>query len=82
MYLCLCKTITETEVEQLGRAGVVGAADLIEVLGLDDDLCCGRCAIEIEEFQAVALAAQAEGAHLLGPTAPNSGELAQIGGAR
>jgi bacterioferritin-associated ferredoxin len=59
VYLCLCKGITESEVEQVGRQGILGAAELIEVLGLDDELCCGNCALEIHAFQAVAQAAWA-----------------------
>ncbi len=54
MYMCLCKDITESEVQQIGRSGVTSPADLIEILELDDDLCCGRCALQIEDFLSVA----------------------------
>jgi bacterioferritin-associated ferredoxin len=57
MFLCLCKGITEAEVQQVGRQGILAASDLIDILELDDELCCGRCALEIEEFQAVAQSA-------------------------
>jgi len=59
MFLCLCKGITEAEVQELGRQGILGAAELIDILELDDELCCGRCALEIHEFQEVAQAAWA-----------------------
>ena len=54
MYLCLCKDVTEREVEEVARAGTTTPEGLIGALGLDDDVCCGRCALEIEEFVAVA----------------------------
>jgi bacterioferritin-associated ferredoxin len=54
MYLCLCKDVTERDVEQVARTGTTTPEALIGALGLDDDVCCGRCALEIEEFVAVA----------------------------
>ena len=56
MYVCLCKGITETEVRQLGRSGIVTAGALIARLQLDDDRCCGRCVRTIDSL--VELAAQ------------------------
>ena len=63
VYLCLCKDITESEVQQIGRSGVTSAADLIEILELDDELCCGRCALMIEDFLVVAQEAYETGPH-------------------
>ena len=54
MYLCLCKAINDSQVRELGRAGVVSAGDLIEVLGLNQPGCCGRCQRRIDRFVAVA----------------------------
>ena len=50
MYVCLCKGITETDVRQLGRSGIVTAGALITCLQLDDDRCCGRCVREIDSL--------------------------------
>lgn len=55
MYLCLCKAVTESDVKQVARSGVVTAEELIQALGLEDDDCCGRCTLQIEEFVAVAV---------------------------
>jgi bacterioferritin-associated ferredoxin len=63
MYMCLCKDITESEVEQVGQSGVTSAADLIDILGLDDELCCGRCALQIEDFLFVARQAHETAPH-------------------
>lgn len=54
MYLCLCKGLTEEDVERVGRAGCVTAEDLLIALDLEDTLCCGRCARDIDQFVAVA----------------------------
>ena len=56
MYLCLCKGVTEAAVQELARFGTTEPEALIAALGLEDPECCGRCAVEIEEFVAVALA--------------------------
>jgi bacterioferritin-associated ferredoxin len=63
MYMCLCKDITESEVQQIGQSGITSPADLIEILELDDDLCCGRCALQIEEFLMVAQRAHEMAVH-------------------
>ena len=60
MYLCLCKAINDTRVQELGRRGIKGADELIEVLGLDQPECCGRCARSIDRFVAVASVEPAE----------------------
>jgi bacterioferritin-associated ferredoxin len=54
MYLCLCKGVTEAQVHQVARAGITEGEALIAALGLDDAVCCGRCALEIEDFVTVA----------------------------
>ncbi len=54
MYLCSCKGVSDKEVCRLGRCGVTQPAALIEALKLDDDDCCGRCALIIDEFAEIA----------------------------
>lgn len=63
MYACVCKGITEREVRAVGREGIVSPAALIEVLGLDDDASCGRCAANVELFVELAW----EGASAVAP---------------
>ena len=50
MYVCLCKGLTESDIQQVGQAGIVEPEKLVEVLGLTDDECCGRCARDIQEL--------------------------------
>jgi bacterioferritin-associated ferredoxin len=50
MYACMCRAITESHVRQAGRAGVTEPEELIAVLGLEDERCCGRCETHIERF--------------------------------
>jgi len=54
MYLCLCKGLTETDVRAVAQAGLTSPEELIDALALDDEFCCGRCALEIDSFVAVA----------------------------
>lgn len=55
MYVCLCKALTESDVQQIGRIlGKPDAGSLIDALGLNDKGCCGRCARNIEELVAIA----------------------------
>ncbi|MBI3973484.1 MAG: (2Fe-2S)-binding protein [Chloroflexi bacterium] len=48
MYVCLCKGLTESDVEACVRAGSTTPEALIAALGLDGDDTCGRCAREID----------------------------------
>lgn len=50
MYACICRGITEADVRRVGAAGITAPAQLVGVLGLDDERCCGRCAVHIEAF--------------------------------
>jgi bacterioferritin-associated ferredoxin len=61
MYVCLCKGLTESDVVQLAPAEVPTGPALIAALGLDDDVCCGRCALEIDEFAELAASARCQG---------------------
>lgn len=54
MYICLCKGLTESDVQAAGRAGLVESAELIATFGLKDGGCCGRCAKNIHELVALA----------------------------
>jgi bacterioferritin-associated ferredoxin len=50
MYVCLCKGITEQDVKEAGRAGLVMPCQLKVRFGLKDSGCCGRCSKNIQEF--------------------------------
>ena len=50
MYVCLCKGITEADVREAGRAGVVMPCQLKARFGLKDAGCCGRCSKNIRGF--------------------------------
>lgn len=54
MYICLCKGLTESDIRQVGQAGIVEKEKLVELLRLNDDECCGRCVRHIEDFVALA----------------------------
>lgn len=54
MYVCLCKGITEADVRELGRAGIVEPEALAGALGIDQKGCCGRCVRDIEELVSLA----------------------------
>lgn len=54
MYICLCKGLTESDVQEAGRTGALTEAALIATFGLKDTGCCGRCANNIHELVAVA----------------------------
>lgn len=50
MFLCLCKGITESDVREAGRVGIVMPCQLKAKFGLKDNECCGRCSKNIQEF--------------------------------
>lgn len=51
MFVCVCKGIKESEVRELGQAGVTCPKALASSLGIDDeDNCCGRCLNNIDDF--------------------------------
>jgi bacterioferritin-associated ferredoxin len=54
MYACVCQGVTEADVRQLGAAGIAAPEDLIAVLSLNDEDCCGRCVTAIDSFVALA----------------------------
>jgi bacterioferritin-associated ferredoxin len=54
VYLCLCKGLTESDVRRQARCGSYTVDALIADLGLEDDDCCGRCARDADEFEAIA----------------------------
>ncbi len=57
MYLCLCKGITDSDVREAGRAGLVMPCQLKTKFGLKDAGCCGRCSKDIHEFVKIATSA-------------------------
>lgn len=55
MYVCLCKGITEADVREAGRAGLVMPCQLKSKFGLKQSGSCGRCAKNIHEFVEIAV---------------------------
>lgn len=55
MYMCLCKGITESDVREAGRAGLVMPSQLKAKFDLKCNGCCGRCTKNIHEFVDVAV---------------------------
>lgn len=49
MYVCSCKSITESQVRCLRMAGA-SPANVALSLGLDDPDCCGRCLRDIDRI--------------------------------
>ena len=54
MYICLCKGISESQIRELGRAGICSADALAATLGLEEEGVCGRCLRKIEALVALA----------------------------
>jgi bacterioferritin-associated ferredoxin len=54
MYVCLCKGLTESDVQEAALNGKVCPDTLKTCLGLDDEDCCGRCAKNIHELVGMA----------------------------
>jgi bacterioferritin-associated ferredoxin len=54
MFACICRGVTEADVYHAGMQGAVGPEALISALGLDDDVCCGRCLKRIDDFVEIA----------------------------
>jgi bacterioferritin-associated ferredoxin len=51
MYICICKGIRESDVQELGKAGITCPKKLASALELDDKKnCCGRCIKNISKF--------------------------------
>jgi bacterioferritin-associated ferredoxin len=53
--MCLCKGITESDVREAGRAGLVMSSQLKAKFDLKCSGCCGRCSKNIHEFIDVAM---------------------------
>jgi bacterioferritin-associated ferredoxin len=58
MYMCLCKGLKESHVEQVARQGITTPEGLIAALELSDGDCCGRCARGIDAYVSLAERAQ------------------------
>jgi bacterioferritin-associated ferredoxin len=54
MYLCLCKGITDSDVREAGRNGIVMPCQLKAKFGLKEAGCCGRCSKNIHEYVQIA----------------------------
>ena len=57
MYLCLCKGITDSDVREAGRNGIVMPCQLKAKFGLKEAGCCGRCSKNIHEYVQIATSA-------------------------
>ena len=55
MYICLCKGISESQVRELGLAGICSPDALARALGLEEEGVCGRCLRNIEALTALAI---------------------------
>lgn len=54
MYICICKGIKESDVRELGQAGITCPRKLADALELNDKRhCCGRCIKNISKFVAI-----------------------------
>ncbi len=52
MYVCLCKGLTEADIERaVGQEGR-NSATVVAALGLDDEAACGRCLHDIDDLLA------------------------------
>ena len=55
MFVCVCKGIKESDVQELGQCGIVCPKALASQLEIDDeDNCCGRCMSNIGDFVEIA----------------------------
>ena len=50
MYMCSCKSLTVSDVLEAANKGVTSPEALLQNFGLEDEECCGRCAMYIDEF--------------------------------
>jgi bacterioferritin-associated ferredoxin len=50
MYVCLCKGLTEADVQRAAQRCAWRVEALRVALELDDDYCCGRCAESLDEL--------------------------------
>jgi bacterioferritin-associated ferredoxin len=54
MYVCLCKGLTESDIQRAAQSCKLAPEALTEKLGLEDEDCCGRCVRNIQQLIAVA----------------------------
>ena len=54
MYVCLCRGVTEAQINAAGSAGVRSAEALIGYFRWDEPDCCGFCARHILDIVAIA----------------------------
>ena len=80
MYVCLCKGLTEADIQRAVGQESRTSATVIAALGLDDEAACGRCLRDIDDLltptagQAASLLPS-----LAGPLAPPTPRLAPSG---
>lgn len=50
MYVCLCRGVTESQLQEM-IARQSGSCEAVKrAMGLDETCCCGRCEAQIEEL--------------------------------
>ena len=80
MYVCLCKGLTEADIQRaIGQESRISAR-AIAALGLDDEAACGRCLHDIDDLLTPTAGNRASLLPALaGPLAPPTPRLAQSG---
>jgi bacterioferritin-associated ferredoxin len=79
MYICLCRGLTETDVELAGRSGHTSAERLVVALRLDDPRCCGRCRRDIDDLVDLAERAAKSGPLALSQASHPGAQLQRAG---
>jgi bacterioferritin-associated ferredoxin len=54
MYVCLCKGLTEADIQRAAQSGMPDSDSLTRTLGLEDEDCCGRCIRDIHQLMSIA----------------------------
>ena len=65
MFACICRRVTEADVRRAGVQGTVASEALVIALGLDDEMCCGRCLKRVDEFVELARSGATEDSRLV-----------------
>ncbi len=53
MYLCLCKSVKESDIRHLAHGGVSTGAQIVAWFGLDDEEACGTCLLRLDELEEI-----------------------------
>jgi len=50
MYVCICKGLTESEVREVAQCQAQSPEALVDAIGWNDGVCCGRCASTVDRI--------------------------------